>query len=315
MGFWLTELKYSQFNRCSIMNIQQAKDIGLDTYLQSIGHSPVKTRANGEQIYFSPLHEEKTPSFHVKLQTKEWYDFGLSVGGSIIDLVMRYHHLRSVREALQFLSKRHDIKPVKHMPNTTPPQVTRENKFRDVMYGKLSEKGLLSYLQVRCVDLDVAMKFCGEVHYKFYHKPYYGIAFANSSGGYEVRNAYFKGCIGKKDITILTHTRGEHQRHVCIFEGFMDFLSYMTLQKRGDVDICLVEPTDFIVLNSVSCLRACMEILDVYDYVHCYLDKDFAGISATNTIADKMCGGVYDESQRYEDYKDLNDYLRGKKAK
>ena len=60
----------------------------------------------------------------------------------------------------------------------------------------------------------------------------------------------------------------------------MDFLSYKTLEKRGDNVICIQEPCDYIVLNSISSLGKCMERLACYSAIHCYLDNDQPGTMA-----------------------------------
>ena len=46
------------------MNIEEAKSISLEDYLQRMGFTPVKQ--HGDSIwYWSPFREEKTPSFKV----------------------------------------------------------------------------------------------------------------------------------------------------------------------------------------------------------------------------------------------------------
>ena len=67
------------------MNINEAKQIRLVEYLRIIGHSPVNARGC-QYWYLSPLREERTPSFKVNDNLNEWYDFGLSAGGDIIEL-------------------------------------------------------------------------------------------------------------------------------------------------------------------------------------------------------------------------------------
>lgn len=37
--------------------------------------------------------------------------------------------------------------------------------------------------------------FCKEIHYELRDRHYFALAFGNVSGGYEMRNAYYKGCI------------------------------------------------------------------------------------------------------------------------
>ena len=72
-------------------------------------------------------------------------------------------------------------------------------------------------------------------------KPYFAVGFPNRSGGYEIRNKLFKGCIAPKDIT---HIQQEQPKESCyLFEGFMDYLSFLTLRlercpPRPDLDGC-----------------------------------------------------------------------------
>ena len=37
-------------------------------------------------------------------------------------------------------------------------------------------------------------------HFTHHGKRYFAIAFPNVSGGYEIRNRYFKGCIAPQDV-------------------------------------------------------------------------------------------------------------------
>ena len=154
---------------------------------------------------------------------------------------------------------------------------------------------------------------CKEVHYELRQRRYFALAFGNISGGYEVRNPYYKGCIKNKDISLILQSRGETQSRVCLFEGFMDFLSYLTLKQTDDSAICINAPCDHLIMNSISNLKKTLTYLQKYTYIHCYLDNDLAGQKTVETIAGMYDGRVYNESNRYAGYKDLNDYLRGKK--
>ena len=180
--------------------------------------------------------------------------------------------------------------------------------MRDTVYFTLP-----SYFSSRRIDITIGKMYCREIHYKVEQKHYYGIAFGNLSDGNEVRNPYFKGCIGHKDITLLAHTFNEWQNGCLVFEGFMDFLSYMTLKLAGDRTVCLAMPCDYLVMNSVNNLKKTLARLQEYSVIHCYLDNDLAGQRTTETIAGMYDGRVSDESCHYAEYKDLNDYLRGKK--
>ena len=144
-------------------------------------------------------------------------------------------------------------------------------------------------------------------------KHYYGIAFGNLSERHEVRNPYFKGCIGHKDITLLAHTFNEWQNGCLVFEGFMDFLAYMTLVKQQDRWFVVESPCDYMILNSVANLKQALHYLDRYTHIHCFLDNDQAGRKTVESISNVFEYRVTDESFRYADYKDVNDYLMRKK--
>ena len=66
-----------------------------------------------------------------------------------------------------------------------------------------------------------------------------------------------------------------------------------------------IERADF---TYICCIH-----LQVYEEIHCYLDNDLAGQKTEETIAGMYGKRVHNEALRYHEYKDLNDYLRGKK--
>lgn len=87
-----------------------------------------------------------------------------------------------------------------------------------------------------------------------------------------------------------------------IFEGFTDFLSYLTLRNIH------APQEDVIVLNSLSNLPKAIDRLKGYKEIHTYLDNDNPGKKATLTIK-QTHPAVIDQSAKYADYKDLNEYL------
>ena len=150
-----------------------------------------------------------------------------------------------------------------------------------------------------------------EVHYLTDGKPYFAVGFPNRSGGYEIRNKFFKGCIAPKDITHIRQT--EPGETCCLFEGFMDYLSFLTLRQERHPDRPALGGQDHIVLNSVSNLSKALRPLGDYERIHCFLDNDRAGLEALREIQREYGSRVRDASYVYSGYKDLNDYLNGKK--
>lgn len=164
---------------------------------------------------------------------------------------------------------------------------------------------LLDYLKERGIPPEIAKKACQEVHFQNKGKWYFAVAFANRSGGYEIRNKYLKGSISPKEIT---HIRNGSDRCIVV-EGFMDYLSHLTLKSMRPGS---GQPADYIVLNSVSNVGKAIPLLKEYKSAFCLLDNDNAGRKAFHEMVQAGCP-VCDKSACYKEYNDLNDYLLGKK--
>ena len=177
--------------------------------------------------------------------------------------------------------------------------------YRQVRVDPLTNPVLLDYLKERGILPEIARKTCKEVHFENKGKWYFAVAFANRSGGYEIRNKYLKGSISPKEITHIKNG-GDH---CIVVEGFMDYLSYLTLKSMRPAS---GQPADYIVLNSVSNVGKAIPVLKEYKSALCLLDNDSAGRQAFQQMAEAGCP-VRDKSDCYREYNDLNDYLLGKK--
>ena len=292
------------------MTIAEAKQLRIVDYLASLGYRPLSVKSN-QYWYLSPLREERTPSFKVNDRINEWYDFGAATGGDLVELGKHLYGTDDVSEVLAHIGRHADAVPTRVV---RPLAVCRpvEPEMTDVTVVPLQHHALLSYLHSRRIDVEIGRMFCKEVHYGLRKRHYFALAFGNRSGGYEVRNPYYKGCIKGKDISLIRHSHDGAQKRVCVFEGFMDFLSYLTLKRVGDDTICIDAPCDYLVMNSVNNLKKTLVCLQDYPIIHCYLDNDLAGRKTGETVAGMYGARVYDEACRYRAYKDLNDYLRGK---
>ena len=123
------------------------------------------------------------------------------------------------------------------------------------------------------------------------------LGFKNRSGGYELRNPAIKLSSAPKDLTFID--RGFDRVHVT--EGFIDFLSLLTINRRD-------MPGNFLVLNSLSFVSASLEILRQHKVVELYLDHDKAAVKAIAAIKETV-PNVHDASRFYSGHKDLNAYL------
>lgn len=99
----------------------------------------------------------------------------------------------------------------------------------------------------------------------------------------------------------------------CLFEGFMDFLSYLTLVKQGKLPPPCRQP-DLIVLNSVNNLSKALSRLKAYKKIYCFLDNDDAGRKAVDLLREMNTATVYNVMEAFPYYKDVNDLLRDKKG-
>lgn len=291
------------------MNISQAKKIKLSDYLSANGIEPA-VRRGLYYWYLSPIHEEKEASFKLNTTTNEWYDYAMQEGGDIIDLCKYLHSVKTVSEALKLINEQVPgiVSRIQRTRRSAPSR-QETNEMRHLRYVSLEHNALLSYLMKRKVDLNLARIYCCEIHYSIRTSHYFGIAFRNRTGGFEVRNQYFKGCVGKKDISYFRMDSTELQRHCIVFEGFMNFLSYLTIQAEGNSAI-LQEPfSDYIVLNTVANTKLAIRELQNYSIIHCFLDNDKAGEKAFDAIRESVKGTVINESVRFKEYNDLNEYL------
>lgn len=275
------------------MTIQEIKAIQISNFLASKGYEPINRKGN-KWWYLSPLHTEKTASFKVDLTKNVWYDFALGKGGNIIDLAMQLYHTQNISEVLHMMG--HSI-----ILPTIPIHSTcsqKDTSFEDIEVKELAHPALLQYLSGRGVDSITAKRQCVEIHYKSAGKRYFAIGFKNDAGGYELRNPYFKGCIAPKAITTIRN----HETACHIFEGFVDYLSYLILHGECDA----------VVLNSIVNIPSALSMLNKYSQIYCHLDNDKAGRMATWQIMKALGNKCTDASNEYEEYKDLNEYLMNK---
>ena len=294
-----------------IMTIQEAKQIRIADYLQSLGHTPVKRQGNS-LWYKSPLREEAEASFKVNIELNQWCDFGIGKGGNIIALASELYRSDNVPYLLECIAKQTSyLHTAIYAPFSFGRQSVSEPMYRHLQVMELSSPALLSYLQERGINTELAKRKCRELRFENKGRPYFAIGFPNMAGGYEVRNRYFKGCVAPKDIT---HIRQQGEpRNVCyLFEGFMDYLSFLTIRVKNNPQYPRLNTQDYVILNSVSNLAKAEGILATYSRIGCFLDNDKAGRTAVEHLQAMFGERISDKSIYYSEYKDLNDYLCGK---
>lgn len=281
--------------------IEEIKKIPLATFLSLLGHEPKYRRGNG-LWYNSPLREESTPSFKVQPDKNTWYDFGIAKGGTIIDLAAELYHSDDIRYLIDCIVRCCPVPSVQTVASSFPQRHSAPS-FENIEIVPLENPALLAYLKERGIPTHIAKANCKEAHYVNNGKPYFAIAFPNISGGVELRNRYFKGCIAPKDISIPNTSDycNTCSPECFVFEGFMDYLSALTMSAITD--------NDAIVLNSVANVNKAIPHLNRYGVINCFLDNDDAGRRLLSVLSDRFGERVVDRSTEYSHYTDFNDYL------
>ena len=209
------------------MNINDIKQIKLHDFLAAIGCKPVK-QYGVNLMYLSPLRAEKHASFKVNTEINQWYDFGIGRGGNIIALAELLYNSSDMSYLIHQIERNAPSSVSVSLPTAKP--IIPQNSFEHLQVFPLIHPALIKYLEERCIDIETVRVVCKELHFDTRGKHYFGISFPNIAGGYEIRSPFFKGCIAPKDIS---HFYAEEPKKVCfVFEGFMDFLSFMTLKKK-----------------------------------------------------------------------------------
>ena len=297
------------------MNIKLIRQVPIVDFLLAIGIYPVKVTPC-YAWYYAPYREDEELSFKVNKSRNIWYDFATAKSGDIIDLAVLVYRTHNISKILKMIEQAAPAAPLRKRTFVPRPQQSAPDKtqlkatiFQNLRLELLKSIPLLSYLSKRSIDMEIARQECREAHYTCHGKSYYAIAFPNGAGGYEIRNPYYKGCIAPKAVSLISQGQTDS---ICLFQGFMDYLSFLTLRKRERLTVPCYD-ADLLVLNSVNNLPKVLPRLRAYKHLYCYLDNDDAGRRVVDMLRELKCDAVHDMMEAYPLYKDLNDILVGKK--
>ena len=282
------------------LTFSDAKKIPIIEYLSSVGIEPAKIRGNN-YWYNSPFRGEHDPSFKVNHKLNLWYDHGSGEGGTIIDLGAKLNSC-SASEFVQKLSNGEFATHQFSFHQRKPKEP--ENKLEVCSVSELRGQDLINYLRGRGIDEDVACRYCKEVSFEIADKSYHAVGFENKSGGYELRNGWFKGSSTPKDISFIDNDSSK----LYVVEGFMDFLSIEQLKSKTPA---FGSDADFLILNSLSFLNRSHPLLKSHE-TFLFLDNDAAGVRAKDDLHKRHIQFA-DCSGFYRSFKDVNEYLVNQK--
>ena len=282
------------------MNCKQFNSVKLEEILVSLGHHP--TKQNEKEAWFlNPFYTETQASFKINKNLNYWYLHPEGIGGNNVDFMKKYLN-ESVKEVLEWAEKQNfsSFQP----QNSIQKQNSLKQNYQITEIKELQNENLKDYLQQRGLSTKV-YPLVKEIHFRIDQKNLYAIGFENLSGGWELRNSFYKGSLLKKDISILnfnneSHSQNETGKRIVVFEGFMDALSFVEMKPfyKGDV----------LVMNSISLLNRTKEYLKNYSEIHLFLDNDKAGENCKTSIL-KSFPEAKDHSEIYALHKDLNEYF------
>lgn len=293
------------------INSKQAKEIPIQRLLDAQGHKPVKQRGR-QFFYISPFRSETDPSFNINIEENTWFDFGEGEGGNILDLAMRLFNC-SFKEALQKLEPLATYRlsqPVSNPDQKSLP-FSGQSSLEIVSIASLQNNQLIEYLRdKRKLDIDICKFYLEEIYFlnKEKKKTYFAFGWKNQSGGYEIRNPYFKSVIGEKSISLYPQAESSQ---LYLFEGITDFLSLLSMQGNK------IAQAQVIVLNSLSFLKKAQLWAKQHEIkmIACYFDNDEAGHKAGLKMQEDSSVPVELRNGYYQDHKDVNDWWVARNSK
>lgn len=276
------------------MNCEKIKEkVSIRLLLESFNLFPVKE--NQKTAFYCALdREEKIPSLSVDFVKNKAFDFGTGKSYDVISIVQVINKC-SVAEALKYLQRFN----FSLQEDTIDEKLLQTSSYHVMKVSEIRHAALIQYLQSRKVlDQKHLVK---EIHYEMNGKKYFGIGFFNNSGGVEVRNKYAKLCLGSKDVTLIKNELNS-KNEVVVFEGFFDFLTYLTFHKIAD------ETADHLILNSTAMFFKVANDLKDYRKISLFLDNDPNGKTTKERIQ-MQYKNVEDCSLLYLGFKDLNEWF------
>ncbi|WP_159519769.1 toprim domain-containing protein [Sunxiuqinia indica] len=277
------------------LQCDQARDMLITGFLRNAGYLAYRETPK-EAWYLSPLRDERVPSFKVSKILNRWYDHGLGRGGNVIDLVIEMNNHCTVQQALSILSR--DIPSFSFQQQNSFAVLKPKDEIKIEKVLPLKHPKLINYLSSRNVNPHQAARYARQVYYSLKGSTYFAIGLKNVSGGWELRNPYFKNSSSPKNYSLISRAK----QMLSVTEGMFDFFSLLTLYPG------LPLKSDFLILNSLSFTERAMPVIENYSKTCLYLDNDPAGRKATQKLLEKVNGSV-DLSGVYTSKNDLNEFL------
>lgn len=290
-----------------MLNATEIKQqVSLSGLLSNLGYEPAK-KSGKELFYRSMLRDtDLNPSFCVNEELGVWFDHGMGKGGNVVDFGIAFWKQLSFPEVLEKISISAALKPDGNIVDFSPENYRRRRAIKLPHY-KIEDtrelgnnSAITNYLNSRGI-YGLGKGLLKELYYyvedeKKTKKHFFAAGWPNENGGWDVRNLYFKGCLGPKG---MTQVEGNPER-IIVFEGMMNYLSWKFEHEDEN-------PTA-LIMNSIAFLSAATKRCKGFSEVVIFFDHDDAGEKATAQILADIPQAT-DGSIAYTGYNDYNDKL------
>lgn len=301
---------------------ERLRDTDMEAILRAHGKDTSHTAGF---LYRSPFREDNNPSFHIDHRNHRWADHGSIdpssrkagqkvAGGDTFDLVMRLRNC-TFMEALEYLA---DFHPELYRGESEQIQTPQQSPSKIVIEEVKPSffPFLMQYAtQTRGIASQIVSRYCKQLNFHLTRgeessRTYYAIGFPSMKGSWEIRNKYFKLSTGKAATIIDRDGKFRTQDdlsptsdRVLVFEGFINFLSYLQDKRQLTPSSC-----DVVVLNSVSMLDSALDYIYNHERVIGYLDNDQTGKNYTAYLRDRCKERGLDFTDASREYAKVNDY-------
>jgi len=285
------------------LNAAELKDrASLVDLLARLGFKPAG-KSGKEHMYRSMLRDDDdTPSLSVDDKIGAWYDHGTGVGGNIIDFGLKYWPALSFKNVVAKINELLSgaIAPAEQHKERRRRADVKVPHFVVAEVKPLgTHPAITNYLKTRGV-FDAGKDLMSEVYYRAQGvvnpKTYFAAGWQNENGSWEVRNRYFKRCIGLKGITFIAG----NPKKLAVFEGAMDYLTWRIDNSEDDHSA--------LILNSLSLIGAGIAKAKQFPHIDIFFDRDGAGLKATKEMLSEL-PYAEDRSEAYRGFKDYNAML------
>jgi len=268
------------------ISFNEANKRSISEYMLNLGSIKGRNSSSRYSFFLSPFTNENTASFCVNEVKNRFHDYSSGKRGSLLDLVMMLDGVDLNAAAVKVMGS--DVGFQRESSSF-------KGKMEVLGNEPLTTPLLFDYIVSRKINLSIAKKYLREVTYSVGGYTFNAIGFKNVSGGWELRKEGWKGGSSPKNISVI---HGD-TKWINVFEGFFDFLSFLTLIDKDVPDY------HSVVLNSVV-----FKDRVANDNIRLYVDNDRAG----DDVMEYYDGlyNVRDMRVLFKEYNDLNDFLMKK---